>query len=140
MFNSVSTHLMFFGAAGDAMELYQSLFNEFKIQESIQYGDSDGDMAGKIKTAKVKFADHDLIIIDSPPVHDFTFTPAMSLFVDFEDAAELGHAFTVLSNNGQVYMPLDNYGFSPRFGWVQDRFGLSWQLNLKAEATNQPAP
>ena len=129
--NSVSTHLMFYGAASEAMELYQSEFDEFKIQEINKYGDSDGEMAGKIKIAKVKFADHDLIIIDSPPVHDFTFTPAMSLFVDFEETADLDHAFEVLSTNGKVFMPLDNYGFSPRFGWVQDRFGVSWQLNLK---------
>ncbi len=130
---SVSTHLMFYGAASEAMELYQSLFDEFMIQEILPYGDSDGEMAGKIKIAKVKFADQDLIIIDSPPVHDFTFTPAMSLFVDFDDTAYLDHAFEVLSSRGVVFMPLDNYGFSPRFGWVQDRFGVSWQLNLKPQ-------
>lgn len=130
---SVSTHLMFYGAASEAMELYQSLFDEFMIQEILPYGDSDGEMAGKIKIAKVKFADQDLIIIDSPPVHDFTFTPAMSLFVDFDDTADLDHAFEVLSSGGVVFMPLDNYGFSPKFGWVQDRFGVSWQLNLKPQ-------
>jgi len=129
--HSVSTHLMFFGTAGEAIKLYQSEFDEFKIQELLKYGDSDGEMAGKIKIARVKFADHDLIIIDSPPVHDFTFTPAMSLFIDFEDTADLNRAFEALSRNGKVFMPLDNYGFSPRFGWVQDRFGVSWQLNLK---------
>jgi predicted 3-demethylubiquinone-9 3-methyltransferase (glyoxalase superfamily) len=130
---SVSTHLMFYGTASEAIALYQSEFADFKIQGIQKYGDSDGEMAGKIQIAKVKFADHDLIIIDSPPVHDFTFTPAMSLFVDFEDTAELEHAFEALSRNGVVFMPLDNYGFSPRFGWVQDRFGVSWQLNRKPE-------
>jgi predicted 3-demethylubiquinone-9 3-methyltransferase (glyoxalase superfamily) len=129
--NSVSTHLMFYGTASEAMALYQSEFDDFKIQEIHKYGDSDGAMAGKIQIAKVKFADHNLIIIDSPPVHNFTFTPAMSLFVDFEVPADLDHAFEALSKNGVVFMPLDNYGFSPRFGWVQDRFGVSWQLNLK---------
>ncbi len=130
---SVSTHLMFFGAASEAMELYQSLFAEFKVQEIHKFGDSDEEMAEKIKIAKVKFADQDLIIIDSPPVHDFTFTPAMSLFVDFENRADLEHAFAALSSNGKVFMPLDDYGFSPRFGWAQDRFGVSWQLNLNPE-------
>ena len=99
--NSVSTHLMFFGAASEAMELYRSEFDDFNIQEINKYGDSDGEMEGKIKIAKVKFAGHDLIIIDSPPMHDFTFTPAMSLFVDFEDTSDLDHAFEVLSSNGQ---------------------------------------
>lgn len=131
--NSVSTHLMFFGAASEAIDLYQSEFDEFKVQEIHKYGDSDEEMAGKIRIAMVKFADHNLIIIDSPPVHDFTFTPAMSLFVDFKHNADLDHAFAVLSSHGKVFMPLDNYGFSPRFGWVQDRFGVSWQLNLKSK-------
>lgn len=128
---SVSTHLMFFGTASEAITLYQSEFDEFNILEIHKYEDSEGEMAGKIKMAKVRFAEHDLILIDSPPVHDFTFTPAMSLFVDFEDTADLDHAFEVLSSKGKVFMPLDNYGFSPRFGWVQDQFGVSWQLNLK---------
>lgn len=131
MSNSVSTHLMFVGAASEAMRQYQSEFDEFKVQEIHKYGDTDREMAGKIRMAKVKFADQDLIIIDSPPVHDFTFTPAMSLFVDFKETAKLEHAFQVLSSQGKVFMPLDNYGFSPRYGWVQDRFGMSWQLNLK---------
>ena len=54
----------------------------------------------------------------------------MSLFVECEDDAELSRVFAVLSEGGQVLMPLDDYGFSTRFGWVADRFGVSWQLNL----------
>jgi predicted 3-demethylubiquinone-9 3-methyltransferase (glyoxalase superfamily) len=133
MSNSVSTHLMFYGAASEAIKLYESVFEEFKVQELQKYGDSDEAMAGKIKFARVKFAGQNLIIIDSPAVHDFTFTPAISMFIDFEDIADLERAFNVLSENGEVYMPLDNYGFSPRFGWTQDRYGVSWQLNLKKE-------
>ncbi len=52
MSNSFSTHLMFFGAAREALKLYQSEFDEFKIQEIQQYGDFDGEMAGKIKVGR----------------------------------------------------------------------------------------
>jgi predicted 3-demethylubiquinone-9 3-methyltransferase (glyoxalase superfamily) len=62
--------------------------------------------------------------------HPFTFTPAMSLFVDCESEAELDAAFGTLSAGGQVLMPPSNYGFSAKFAWVSDRFGVSWQLNL----------
>ena len=62
--------------------------------------------------------------------HDFTFTPAMSLFVDCDNTEELERAFAALSEGGKVFMPLDDYGFSKRFGWCSDRFGVSWQLNL----------
>ena len=73
------------------------------------------------------------VFFDSPPVHDFTFTPAISLFVDFDDEERLKQVFERLSEKGQVAMPLGDYGFSPLFGWVQDRFGVSWQLNLKRD-------
>lgn len=128
---SVSTHLMFQGAADEAMELYKSLFAEFEVQRQELH--EEGEQKGKVRLAHVRFGGHDLIIFDSPPVHDFTFTPAISLFVDFDDEERLKQVFERLSEKGQVAMPLGDYGFSPLFGWVQDRFGVSWQLNLKRD-------
>ena len=54
----------------------------------------------------------------------------MSLFVECETEAELDNAFEALAAGGAVLMPINNYGFSRKFGWVNDRFGVSWQLNL----------
>ena len=68
--------------------------------------------------------------IDSFVEHAFTFTPSMSLFVDCDDRAQLDRAFERLSEQGKVLMPPAAYGFSTWFAWVQDRFGVSWQLNL----------
>jgi predicted 3-demethylubiquinone-9 3-methyltransferase (glyoxalase superfamily) len=62
--------------------------------------------------------------------HAFTFTPSISVFVECESEAELEAVFSRLAAGGSVLMPLDNYGFSTRFGWVKDRFGVSWQMNL----------
>ena len=67
---------------------------------------------------------------DSPVKHNFSFTPANSIFVECDTAEELDRAFGILSDGGQVLMPVDNYGFSQRFGWLNDQFGVSWQLNL----------
>ena len=131
MATSVSTHMMFQGTAGEAIELYQSVFPEFIVQRQRLH--DDGEMKGKVRLANVSFGNHSLIIFDSPPVHDFTFTPAMSLFVEFEDSDSLKQAFEILSENGEVAMPLDNCGFSPLFGWLQDQYGVSWQLSLKDE-------
>ncbi len=58
------------------------------------------------------------------------FTPSTSHFVDCDDAQELREAFRKLSEEGEGLMELANYGFSTEFGWVNDRFGVSWQLNL----------
>ena len=60
----------------------------------------------------------------------FTFTPSVSLFVDCADEEEFDRAFGTLSEGGSVLMPPDNYGFSTKFVWLNDRFGVSWQLNL----------
>jgi predicted 3-demethylubiquinone-9 3-methyltransferase (glyoxalase superfamily) len=69
--------------------------------------------------------------IDSPMHHNFTFTPAFSFFMDCESEEEVRRLSAALSEGGNVLMPLDNYGFSRLFTWVSDRFGVSWQLNLR---------
>ncbi|MGH6815240.1 MAG: VOC family protein [Hyphomicrobiaceae bacterium] len=72
----------------------------------------------------------DIMCIDSPVKHAFTFTPAMSLFVDCASEAEIDRLFANLADGGQILMPLDRYPFSKRYGWLSDRFGVSWQVNL----------
>jgi predicted 3-demethylubiquinone-9 3-methyltransferase (glyoxalase superfamily) len=131
MAKTVSTHLMFQGDAHDAIELYASIFDEFVVGERTLH--EEGENEGRLQLARVTFAGHELIIFDSPPVHNFTFTPAMSLFVEFDEADQLRQAFEVLSEGGEIAMPLDDYGFSPLYGWVQDRYGVSWQLSLKRQ-------
>jgi predicted 3-demethylubiquinone-9 3-methyltransferase (glyoxalase superfamily) len=68
--------------------------------------------------------------MDSNLGHPFMFTPAMSQFVQCEMEEEIDQLFSKLSNGGYTNMPLDNYGFSKKFGWVSDKYGVSWQLNL----------
>jgi len=131
MAQSVATHLMFDGVAEQAMNFYVSLFAGSKITQINKYGPGEPGKEGTIKWASFKLVNHDLICIDSPVKHDFTFTPSISIFVSCEDEAELNKAFEQLSAGGQVFMPLDNYGFSSKFGWVSDRYGVSWQLNLE---------
>ncbi len=83
---------------------------------------------------------HRLMFSDSYAKHEFTFTPSISLFVDFASGEELDSAFAKLANEGRVFMPLDNYGFSRRFGWCSDRFGVSWQLNLPEMSSEETRP
>ncbi|HMN59028.1 MAG TPA: VOC family protein [Anaerolinea sp.] len=128
MAKQVRTHLMFEGAAEEAMKFYVSLFPQSTILYT-QYKE-EGEHAGKVMMAGFTLAGREFICIDSPVHHGFTFTPAMSIFVDCESQDELERSFAALAEGGQVLMPLDNYGFSARFGWVADRFGVSWQLNL----------
>ena len=131
MARAVATLLMFDGVAEEAMNFYVSLFSGSKITQIERYAPGEQGAEGAVKRANFALGGYDLICFDSPVKHDFTFTPSISIFVECEDEAELGEAFEQLSAGGEVFMPVDNYGFSTRFGWVKDRFGVSWQLNLE---------
>lgn len=132
MSRSIATALMFQdGTAEEAMNLYVSLFKGSAVVQVERYGPGEQGTEGSIKRANFKLAGHDLMCMDSPIKHQFSFTPSISLFVECENEAELDEAFHRLSAGGAVVMPLDNYGFSTKFGWLNDRFGVSWQLNLR---------
>ena len=128
---TVSTFLMFQeGNAQEAMSLYESVFPGARIEQIERYGPGEPGPEGTVKVAHFDLNGHRLMFSDSYVKHGFTFTPSTSLFVDFASAEELDSTFAKLANGGKVFMPLDNYGFSRRFGWCSDRFGVSWQLNL----------
>lgn len=126
----VTTHLMFEGAAEEAMNFYVSLFQGSEIIDIERYGPDEPGIEGSIKIATFTLVGRDFICIDSPIKHDFSFTPSISIFIDCDNETELEEVFGRLSAGGAVLMPLDNYGFSKKFAWVNDRFGVSWQLNL----------
>ncbi len=73
----------------------------------------------------------DFMCIDSSIEHNFTFTPAISLYVRCYTEEEIARLFEKLSQDGKVYMPLSVYPFSEKFGWVEDKYGISWQLSLE---------
>jgi predicted 3-demethylubiquinone-9 3-methyltransferase (glyoxalase superfamily) len=83
-----------------------------------------------VQRARFSLAGQEFLCTDSPPVHDFSFTPSFSVWIETESEDELQRLFAALSDGGTQLMPLDDYGFSRRFGWVNDRYGVSWQLNL----------
>ncbi len=117
--------------AEQAMNFYIGLFENSKIVNLIRWGKEGPGKEGTIMHATFNLNGKLFMCSDSPPVHDWGFTPAVSNFVECEDENQLEELFTKLSENGKVMMPLDNYGFSQKFGFVEDRFGVSWQLNLQ---------
>jgi predicted 3-demethylubiquinone-9 3-methyltransferase (glyoxalase superfamily) len=131
MANKVTPFLMFDGSAEEAMRFYVSLFDGSEITRLERYGPGEPGAEGSVKRADFTVAGQEMICIDSPVKHAFTFTPSISLFVELESEAEFAKALSQLSAGGAVLMPPDNYGFSRKFGWVNDRYGVSWQLNLQ---------
>lgn len=120
------------GGAQAALDLYFATFRDSHMVRIERYAQGEPGPVGTIKVAVFTLCGREFMCSDSPIKHNFSFTPASSTFVEFDSAAELERVFGILSEGGQVLMPLDNYGFSQRFGWVNDRFGVSWQLNFAA--------
>ncbi|WP_326824974.1 VOC family protein [Streptosporangium sp. NBC_01756] len=130
MSQKITTFLMFEGAAEEAMTFYISLFDDAKILAVTRYGPEGPGAEGSVQHATFTLAGQEYMAIDSSMPHAFTFTPAISLYVQCDSEEEIERLYAALSEKGGPLMPLDSYGFSRRFGWVADRFGVSWQLNL----------
>jgi predicted 3-demethylubiquinone-9 3-methyltransferase (glyoxalase superfamily) len=126
-----TTFLMFIGQAEAAMKLYTSLFKQSEILTITRYGSGEGGAEGTVQHATFTLNGQEFMCIDSSDVHAFTFTPSISLYVRCESEEEIDRVFAALSAGGQILMPLDQYPFSPKFGWLSDRFGVSWQLSLE---------
>ena len=132
MKNQIITSLTFQdNNAEKAMHFYVGLFKNSRIIR-VKRWEKDGPVeAGRIMQATFELDGNLFMCSDSPPIHDWNFTPAVSSYLECESENELEKLFTKLSENGKVTMPPNNYGFSQKFGWVIDQFGVSWQLNLK---------
>ncbi len=121
--------LMFEGKAEAAMTAYIDLFGGEVIAVT-RYGAEGPGAEGSITHATFRVRDLTLKCMDSPVAHKFTFTPSVSLFVTCPSEDDLRRLATALLDGGEALMPLANYGFSSLFVWLNDRYGVSWQLNL----------
>ena len=124
--------LMFEGQAQAAMDLYVSTFPDSRVVSATRYGEHGPGPAGTIQVAVFALAGREFMCSDSFVKHAFTFTPSSSIFVECDDEPMLERVFAALSFQGGVLMPPGNYGFSKRFAWLNDQFGVSWQLNVAA--------
>jgi predicted 3-demethylubiquinone-9 3-methyltransferase (glyoxalase superfamily) len=127
----IAPFLMFQGGtAEEAMSFWTSLFDDGRVVELTRYGPEGPGPEGTVQRARFALAGQEFLCSDSFVTHDFSFTPSFSIWVETESEEELQRLFTALADGGRQLMPLDDYGFSRRFGWVDDRYGVSWQLNL----------
>ena len=130
MAKEINPFLMFANGAESAMNFYLSLFPGSLIESLAHYGPEGPGVAGSVKQATLVLLGRRLEFFDSPVRHAFTFTPAISFAVTCESAQEVDRLFAQLAEGGQVLMGLDAYPFARRFGWVNDRFGVSWQMRF----------
>ncbi|WP_442599936.1 VOC family protein [Neobacillus sp. D3-1R] len=127
----VTPFLMFQdGKAEEAMNFYTSLIEDSAITNIVRYGANESGDEGTVMQATFTLKGQEFMCIDSNIKHQFTFTPSFSIYVTCQTEEELDHLYLKLNEGGQALMPLGDYGFSKKFGWLNDRFGVSWQLNL----------
>ncbi|MEK4699300.1 VOC family protein [Solibacillus sp. FSL R7-0668] len=128
----VTPFLMFQeGNAEEAMNFYTSIIEDSAITHITRYGANDaGGDEGTVMQATFTLKGQEFMCIDSNIKHQFTFTPSFSIYLTCDSEAELDNLYEQLIEGGQALMPVNNYGFSKKFGWINDRFGVSWQINL----------
>ena len=127
---NVQPFLMFEGKAEEAMNFYVSLFPNAKVVNNERYGPNRAGAEGSVMKASFSIGNQTVLCTDSIVKHTFSFTPAFSFFVDCRSEEEIGRIYAALSAGGTELMPLGEYGFSRKFSWINDRYGVSWQLNL----------
>ncbi|WP_282137844.1 VOC family protein [Rossellomorea aquimaris] len=120
----ITTFFMFNGKAEEAMTFYSSIFEASEIMNMMHHED------GTVLHATFMLKGQTFMAIDNVNRDEHPFSPAMSLFVACDSEEEIDRVYDKLSVEGTVLMPLEESPFSEKFAWVEDRFGVCWQLNL----------
>jgi predicted 3-demethylubiquinone-9 3-methyltransferase (glyoxalase superfamily) len=117
MQNKVTTFLTFADRAGEAVEFYTSIFPDSKVTSETRYPAAMPEQEGKLMTATFELAGQEFVALNGGG--SFTFTEGISLMVDCEDQAEVDRYWDALTADG---------GKPSMCGWLEDKFGVSWQI------------
>ncbi|MGH2759675.1 MAG: VOC family protein, partial [Actinomycetota bacterium] len=120
---TIAPHLWFDTEAIEAAELYTSLFDKSEVTNVTTLRDTP---SGDCDVVSFVLAGQTFMSISAGPL--FKFNPSISFRVDCDTKEEVDSLWERLSDRGTTLMPLDAYSFSQRYGWLQDRYGLSWQI------------
>lgn len=124
-------HLWFDKEAKEAAKFYTTVFPDSKLTNITTLHDTP---SGDCDVVTFNLMNYTFMAISAGPV--FTFNPSISFMVNFDPLQDknakkhIDEMWEKLMVGGKALMPLDKYPFSERYGWVQDKYGLSWQLIL----------
>jgi len=116
-------HLWFDKEADEASKFYMSLFEGSKLKDRTTLDDTPSGSANMIT---VELAGQEFMLLSAGPL--FKFTPAVSFLIACSSVEEVEVLWEKLIKNGSALMPLDGYPVSEKYGWVMDKYGLSWQV------------
>ncbi|GHI00368.1 VOC family protein [Neobacillus kokaensis] len=126
----VTPFLMFQGQAEEAMNYYISVIEDSEIVNITRYGADGPGGEGSVMLAVLSIKGQEFMCMDSNVKHEFTFTPSFSIYITCDAEEEIDRYYELLLKGGQALMAIGDYGFSKKFGWIVDQFGVSWQFNL----------
>ncbi len=112
----ITPFLWFDGKAEEAMKFYVSIFKNSKIVRVTRHGEAGPGPKGTVMSAIFQLDGHEFFALNGGP--QFTFSPAISFFVNCETQQEVDELWEKLSAGGE----------KQRCGWLQDKYGLSWQI------------
>lgn len=129
----ITPFLWFNNQCEEAMKFYVSLFPNSKVVSIKRYstGATEGPMAGmggKVLTGVFDIDGYQMMALDGGP--HFTFTPTHSISVQCKDEQEIEALHAKLREGGSDLMALGTYPWSKKYAWINDKYGLSWQLNV----------
>ena len=119
----ITPHLWFDNNAGEAARFYTSIFKNSKIKNMTTLHNTP---SGTVEIYTVQLLGQEFTLISAGPY--FKFTPAVSFFVGYSTKEEVDALWKNLLEGGSALMELGEYPFSEKYGWVQDRYGVSWQV------------
>jgi predicted 3-demethylubiquinone-9 3-methyltransferase (glyoxalase superfamily) len=130
--HKITPFFWFDNQAEEAMDFYTSIFKTSKVGQISRYSEAGPGTPGSVMTASFELEGMPFTALNAGPV--FSFTPAISFFINCENEVEIEYIWDRLIEGGSVLMPLQQYPFSKKFGWLKDKYGLTWQLNFGARA------
>jgi predicted 3-demethylubiquinone-9 3-methyltransferase (glyoxalase superfamily) len=119
----ITPHLWYDKEAKEAGAFYASVFPSSRIKSTTVLHDTP---SGSVDIVTIELAGQEFTLLSAGPL--FKFTPAVSFQVLCETKEEVDQLWSELSRGGTVMMELGAYPFSERYGWTQDRYGVSWQI------------
>jgi predicted 3-demethylubiquinone-9 3-methyltransferase (glyoxalase superfamily) len=133
--NKITPHLWFDKEAKEAGAFYASVFPDSRVKQIAQLHNTP---SGSVDLVAIELFGQEFRLISAGP--DFKFTPAVSFLVACRTKDEVDAYWRQLSNGGKALMDIGSYPFSERYGWLQDRYGLSWQLMYSTNAGARITP
>jgi predicted 3-demethylubiquinone-9 3-methyltransferase (glyoxalase superfamily) len=128
----ISNGLWFDSQAEEAARFYISIFPNSKMGDIVKYGKEGFEIhkrpEGSVMSVEFELSGEKFVAINGGPL--FTFNPSLSYFVVCETEEEADKTWNTLAKDGKVMMPYQKYDWSEKYGWLSDRYGLSWQISF----------